>query len=186
MARQQAERSEKRRRQDARRAELVTELGSLDAVIEPCARERLLLKATKPWRQACKRPFQRWTAKIAGYGLYDEEKAPAEVLAAIDAAYPMPTTYADAKLEEVYWGRRNHDMDLALFGNCGDYGLDQVAVWRWNRVRKLVEHNMPLHTLPEIIDRLKVYRSSDGGTDTVVEDAILRDLEALAMREGQA
>ena len=36
---------------------------------------------------------------------------------------------------------------------------------------------MPLRTLPEIIDRMKVYRSNEGGTDTDVEDAILRDLE---------
>ena len=180
MAQQQAERAEKRRQQDDRRAELVDEFGSLEEVLEPCEFERLLVAAVKPWRKARKPPYQRWTSTIAGLGLYDDDKAPAEVMAALDTAYPMPTTYAEAKAEAAYWDRRNDDMDLAQHGDCGDYGLDQVAVWRWRRVRELVEHAMPLRTLPEIINRMRAYRWSEGGTDTDVEDALLRDLEALA------
>lgn len=182
MAQQRVEKAEKRRQHDARRAELVAEFGSLDEVLEPCRRERVLTAAVKPWRKPVKPPYQRWTSTIAGLGLYDDNKAPAEVMAAIEGAYPMPATFAEAKAEAEYWDRRNRDMELAQNNDCGDYGLDQVAVWRWRRVRDLVEHGMPLRTLPEIIDRLKMYWSNDGA-DTEVEDVILRDLEALAAKE---
>lgn len=185
MAREAAKRAEKQREDDERRAELVAEFGSLEAVLKPCKREKALMAAVKPWREPCKRPHQRWTSEIAGLSLYDDNKASAEVLAAIDQAYPMPLTYAEAKAEAAYWDRRNDDMELAQHRNCGDYGLDQVAVWRWRRVRRLVEHEMPLRTLPDIIDRMRSYRSNEGGTDTDVEDAILRDLEALAARSTQ-
>ena len=186
MAQQQAERADKRRRHDAQRADLEAEFGSLDEVIEPCQRERFLVVAVKRWRKACKPPHQRWTSTIAGLGLYDDDKAPAEVIAALEGAYPMPATYAEAKAEAQYWDRRNHDMELAQNNDCGDYGLDQVAVWRWRRVRDLVEHGMQLTTLPDIIDRMRAYRWNEGGTNTDIEDALLRDLEALATREGQA
>ncbi len=90
MARKAAEKAEARRQQDARRAELVAEFGCLEAVMEPCERERALLAAVRPWRKACPRPHQRWTESLAGLRSLGREQAPPELIAAIEGAFPMP------------------------------------------------------------------------------------------------
>ena len=184
MAREAAKRAEKRRQQDARRAELVAEFGSLDAVLKPCAREKALLAAVRPWRKACARPHQRWTKSLAGLGSYDHQKASSELVAAIEGAYPMPTTYAEARAEVAYWDRRNGDMELASRDKfIGDEMLDTPCIWRRSFVRDLADHRMVLRTVGEIAERMRAYRWNETGTDTDIEDAILRDLDALAARE---
>ena len=184
MARQAAERAEKRRQQDARRAELVAEFGTLEAVLEPCWREKALLAAVKPWRKAQPRPHQRWTQSLAGLGHNDERSAPPDLIAAIEAAFPMPATYAAAVAEMAYWNRRNDDMELAVCTDFrGDDMLDTPCAWRLQFVRALAEHRMELRTVAEIAERMRAYRWNEGGEDTDVEDAILRDLDALASQE---
>ncbi len=185
IAREQAKRVEKRRKEDARRAELLAEFGSFDAVLKPCTRERALLAAVKPWRKAQPRSRGRWTESIAGFTMYDHCKAPAEVVEAIKGAIPWPTTYAEARAEMAFWRQRDDDMQLAITPNGGFGGdgmLDMPAVWRMWMVQEFAEHRLVLHTLPEIIERMRAYRFNEGGTDTDVEDAILRDLEALAVK----
>lgn len=186
MAAEAAKRIEKRRLQDARRAELVAEFGSLDAVLKPSAREKALLAAVKPWRTAQPGSRGRWTKSIAGLETYDHRKAPPEVINAIKGALPWPVTYAEVIAEVAFWQRRDDDMQLAATvngGATGDYMLDQPAIWRMYMARDLAEHGMVLRTLPEIIERMRTYRFNEGGTDTDVEDAILRDLETLAAVE---
>ncbi|MGI3900541.1 MAG: site-specific integrase [Janthinobacterium lividum] len=58
-----------------------------------------------------------------------------------------------------------------------------AGIWRMWMVQELAEHRMVLHTLPEIIARMRAYRFNETGTDPAIEDAILRDLEALAAQE---
>jgi hypothetical protein len=187
MAEQAAKRAEKRRQQDARRAELVAEFGNLDAVLKPSKMERAMLAAVKPWRVTQPGSRGRWTKTIAGLSTYDHRTAPAEVRAALEAAWPMPTTYADAVAEVRRWRQRDDDLELAATADgapIGDSMLDMPAQWRMWLVQDLAEHGMELRTLPEIIARMRAYRSDEGGSNTDIEDAILRDLDALAAREG--
>ena len=182
--RRRAEHAETRRKQDARRTELVAEFGSLAAVIEPCAREKAMMDAVRPWRVATQGSLGRWTETIAGLGTYEHRQAPAEVTTALEAAWPMPLSYAEACAEAAFWARRNDDMELAVRdGFLGDYMLDTPALWRWWIVRDLAEHKMELRTVADIVERVRAYRQSESGTDREIEDAILRDLEALAARE---
>jgi hypothetical protein len=187
MAEQAAKRAEKRRQQDVRRAELLAEFGSFDAVLKPSAQEKALLAAVKPWRVAQPGSRGRWTATLAGLDSYDHRKAPPDLVEAIRKALPWPRTYADAVAEVERWRQRDDDMQLAITADgglsCGDYMLDRPAIWRMYMVKDFAEHGMELRTLPDIIARLRAYRFNEGGTDTDVEDAILRDLDALAARE---
>ena len=185
MARQAAERAEKRRQQDVRRAVLVAEFGNLDAVLKPCAREKAMLAAVRPWRVAQPGSRGRWTKTLAGLSTYDWKQAPAELIAAIEGALPLPTAYAEAVAEVAFRKRRNDDMELAVRNEFrGDSMLDMPTLWRWWIVEALAEHKIELRTLPEIIARMRAYRWSESGENTDIEDAILRDLDMLAAREG--
>ena len=190
IARQRAAAAEKLRLWHERRAALVKQFGSLEAVLAPCDREKALTNALKPWRVPDKAPHQRWTWELKGWGSLDlAKKMPADMRAAVEGAMPMPTTIEAARAELAYWRERDEDMVHALGENgqyLGDSGLDRVAVARMEIIRDLVEHAMPLHTAADIAQRMRDYRWNEMGTDVDVEDALLRDLEALADREATA
>ena len=59
------------------------------------------------------------------------------------------------------------------------------CAWRYRLVRTFAEHRMELRTLPEILARMRAYHWNETGTDTDIEDAILRDLDAIAAREAR-
>jgi len=184
MERQRAERAEKLKVWHARRDALIERYGSLEAVEEPCEREALILEAVAPWRVPCEPPHQRWTRELRGWdSLYSIEKAPADLRAAVENAYPMPRTFEEARAELAYWRGRNEDLEHAMGQNgsfSGNYGLDHAAVARMEIVRALVEHEMQLTALPEILERYRLHRSNDWN-DKRIDDALFRDLEAMSI-----
>lgn len=187
MARQAAQRADKRAAWLQRRAALVERYGSLEAVLEPCAREMALRKALKPWRVPAARPHHRWTRELKGWeSLTLASKMSPDLRAAVERAIPMPTTYAEARAEFAFWQDRDDELQDALSTSeqlLGDYGLDRVCVARMEIIRDVVEHEMRLETLPEILERFRIYHARDNLDEADMEAAILRDLEALAARE---
>lgn len=184
MERQRAGRAEKLKTWHVRRAALIKRYGSLEAVEEPCEREALILDAVAPWRVPSKPPHQRWTRELRGWdSLYNIEKAPADLRAAVENAYPMPRTFEEARAELAYWRGRNEDLEDAMGQDgsyLGNYGLDHAAVARMEIVRALVEHEMQLTALPEILERYRLHRSNDWN-DRRIDDALFRDLEAMSI-----
>ena len=185
LARVKASREDKQRRWAERRAALIEQHGNPKAIIAPCGLEQLLLASVKPWRVAQKRPWHRWSESVDGW-TSTWEKPPPRVQHAIMNAIPMPTTFAQARVEADYWRQRNEDIEHGLSedGNgLGDYGLDLVALARWNMVRDLAERDMPVDNLIDLITRFRMYRA--GQVDDVkTEDALLRDLETIAAAQG--
>lgn len=174
-----------------RKAEILGRYGSVEAALAPCDRERALLKAVERWRV----PFEanpRWTDTLDGWsGSIGGGKTPAHVLQAIREALPLPTTFAEAQLEANFWTARNAEMEdvLAEEADGGEYegncALDLVAEARWDMVRELVDHELPVSTLADLLARFEILRADATGNEEI-EAALFRDIEAMARREAEA
>ncbi len=169
-----------------RRAHLEARHGGLAAVLLPCDRERMLVDALAPWRVACDAPHERWTLRLANWDATTPDRdIPEGLRTAAENAYPMPTTFDDAKAELDYWTDRNSDIEHAMSedgrSNLADDGLDKVAQLRMTLVRGLVEHGLRLATLPEITERFRMERGMEWA-DKRMLDAIFRDLDDLNRR----
>ena len=103
-------------------------------------------------------------------------------------AYPLPTTFAQAKAEHDYWTVRNQELEDAFSedgSSLGDNELDLPTAIRAGIVRALAEHELPVSTLADLHGRFAMYRESESNDDTV-EAALFRDIETMALREAQA
>ncbi len=191
-AKRSAERAEKVRAWTIRKAAILARYGSVEAAAAPCWREKLILLAVTPWRTVQRRPYERWTDKLDGWrdALQGYRKAPPHVIAAISTAYPMPTTFAEAKAESDYWEARDNDL-RDLFSkdgsgtDLGDTTLDFAASLRADMVRDLAERDLPVTTLADLHARFALYRDREYH-DIETEDAIFRDLTTLVERQEAA
>ena len=171
-----------------RRAALIAKYGSIDAATAPCERERLILAAVARWRTVRDNP--RWTHALdgwTGWALAARQEVPAHVIEAIEQAYPLPTTFAQAKAEHNYWTERNQELEDAFSedgDSLGDNELDLPTAIRADIVRALVEHELPVTTLADLHARFAMYRESKSNDDRV-EAALFRDIGAMALRESQ-
>lgn len=89
------------------RAEVIVRYGSVEAVLAPCEREKLLRKAVRKWSKFWPPPAERWTRSIDGcqsaYKFANDDKdVPKRVLDAISQAYPLPDNIEDAIAEYAY------------------------------------------------------------------------------------
>ena len=172
-----------------RRAALIARYGSIDAATAPCERERLILAAVACWRTVRDNP--RWTHALdgwTGWASAARREAPAHVIEAIEQAYPLPTTFAQAKAEHDYWTVRNQELEDAFSedgSSLGDNELDLPTAIRAGIVSALAEHELPVSTLADLHGRFAMYRESESNDDTV-EAALFRDIETMALREAQA
>ena len=171
-----------------RRAALIAKYGSIDAATAPCERERLILAAVARWRTVRDNP--RWTHALdgwTGWALAARKEVPAHVIEAIEQAYPLPTTFAQAKAEHDYWTDRNQELEDA-FSDDGDLPgnneLDLPTEIRAEIVRALAEHELPVTTLANLHARFAMYRESESKNDTI-EAALFRDIGAMALLESQ-
>ena len=181
-ARRAAERDDRRRAMLNRKAALVRRYGSAEAALAPCERERLILAAVEQWRVPCDRPYERWTHDLDGYSSF-LDPLPDRVRDAVANAYPLPTTFAEAKAEHDYWTQRRRDMEDVLEDQCGDDGLDLVCRIRADMVRDLAEHVLPVTTLADLHARFAMYEGLDTEAPAM-RKALFRDVAAMADREG--
>ncbi len=171
-----------------RRAALIAKYGSIDAATAPCERERLILAAVARWRTVRDNP--RWTHALdgwTGWALAARKEVPAHVIEAIEQAYPLPTTFAQAKAEHDYWTDRNQELEDAFSDDgdsFGDNELDLPTAIHAELVRALAEHELPVTTLADLHARFAMYRESESNDDRV-EAALFRDIGAMALREAQ-
>ena len=182
-----AKRAEKVRAWSIRKAAIIARYGSMEAASAPCWREKLILAAVAPWRTVKRRPYERWTDKLDGWrdALHGYRKAPPRVIAAISAAYPMPTTFGKAKAEADYWEARNRELE-DLFSEdgtgLGDTALDFAASLRADMVRDLAERDLPVTTLADLHARFVMYRDRQYH-DVETEDVLFRDLTTLVEQQ---
>ena len=177
-----AEHRERRRRLRARREATIARYGSVEAVIAPCWREKLIVAALGPWRQA-RDHDPRWTDNLDGWrgSWFDRHKAPAHVLWAIREAYPLPSTFSEAKAEFDHWEARNQEIEdvFTVEGTpIGDVVLDLPVAIRAEIVRELTEHKMTVSTLGDLHARFEMYRQNENHNEEI-EAALFRDLEEM-------
>ena len=164
-----------------RKAEIIKRYGDADTAAAPCAREKLLLAAVEPWRTKS----EEWTLELDGWrdsGLMYREM-PTHALQAIKTAYPLPTTFAEAKAEDDYWRARNSELEDVLIEDgafAGDIALDLVAEVRAAIVRDLALHELHITNVIDMHERFAMYREA-GVDDPRVEDALFRDLAAMVV-----
>jgi hypothetical protein len=160
-----------------RRKALIERYGSAEAALAPCERERKLLDAVRSWRKARPVPYRRWTDSVDGWS--DAwTKAPAHVDAAIRTAYPLPETFASARVEYDYWRERDRELRDMLDVKSFDYRLDLLALARMKMVEALIEHELPVRTPADLLERFRLYRSFEMN-DWKQEGRILSDLEGI-------
>ena len=178
-AKRAAERVEKARRQAEYRAEVLGRYGSETAALAPCERERLLRAALAPWLVLQDRPWDRRTDNLDGWsGYWVDRKTPPHVRDAIANAYPLPTTFVEAVAEHGYWQEREREMEAALNFQHGDYALDMPCTCRWEMVRRLAEHELPVTSFADLLERSRMYRAMEMQCNDI-EAALHRDLERL-------
>ena len=173
----------------ARRAATVARFGSEEAALAPCWRERLILDAVAPWRTV-NAQHPRWTDRLDGWrgDGWDYAKAPARVVEAIASSYPLPATFAEAKIEHDYWEARSDEMEDLIRDSAeglGNGGLDRAADLRACMIRDLMENDLHLTTLAEVHARFAMYRTAESHDDKI-EAALFRDLSALVDRQAEA
>lgn len=186
-AKRSAEKAEKVRAWRIRRAKILARYGSEEAALAPCWRERAILDAVARWRTTRGAPWQRWRDKLDGWrDAFNCRKAPAHIVAAIAGAYPLPTTFAEAKAEHDYWQARSDEMEDVLSTDgefLGSLPLDLPAEMRAEMVRRLVYKDLPVTTLADLHARFALYRDEEGWRDDEVESALFRDLSAIVDRQ---
>ena len=183
-ASQRAEQEARQREQRARLAPVIKLYGSIYAALAPCWREQLLLDAVARWRVAQPWPNQRWTYTIDGDCF--PMKMSNRVRRALSSAYPLPLTFADARLEYEYWRRRNEEIGMILDDPekpSRDTHLDVIAYLRQRIVSDLICHGYAVSTLQELEQRVAAV-SEVGNQPLGCEwNRICRDIALLAARE---
>lgn len=187
-AKQAAERAERLRREAEEHDAVVAKYGSADAALAPCERERLVAAALGDLVTRQPAPHERWTDTIGTIrysgDFISPNKVSPEVWRAIESAYPLPATIADALAELEYWRGREREMLAALKFPSIDAALDLVACGRMERVRLLAEAEIEAQTFADLVARLDYHASLDFDCDQT-ERAIFRDLRRLAAERVQ-
>ncbi len=98
---------------------------------------------------------------------------------AITGAYPMPTTIPDAYREYCYWQRRRREIKLALRETFYCY-MDATAEIRFRLVEELLRVGLRAQGLHDVIARLSYLIEDECEHRHVVQETILKDVQALA------
>lgn len=173
-------RAEKNAARATRRKALFERFGSEDSITAPCERERMIHTALKPWRKARKRPDQRWTDTLDGWGSNAFSNPPAHIDAAIRAAYPLPATFAAARAELDYWRSRELEFADAWDQDLTGDELDLAAYWRMRIVENLIESELVAKDAADVLARFRLYREREYN-DHAAETTIFNDLERIVM-----
>jgi hypothetical protein len=186
-AQQAAAAAERTKQKIKDRAEILARYGSVEAAIAPCDREKLLRKAVKKWSTFCDPPHQRWTKAIDGYSDgYSAKNAPKRVIAALSAAYPLPTSITEAAAEYAYWRSREREISLALDDGDSGEALDLTAELRHSAVCDLVDHGLKAANVGDVLARLQALLDKQMMLGSKDIAPMLADLERLAAQEAKA
>ncbi|MFP5512562.1 MAG: hypothetical protein ACLGJC_05735 [Alphaproteobacteria bacterium] len=188
-AAQAAKREEQGRQRAEYRRAVIEKYGSAEAVTAPCWREQKLRAALGSLIVPCESPWERWTQRIENIGhcsdFFSFRDVSPRVREAIETAYPLPTTIQEAHAEYEAWREREREIEAAENWKTGDTALDLAAYGRMERVRMLLETELPARDLADLLFRSRYYRALETQCDNI-EAALHRDLEALAGIGGAA
>ena len=137
-----------------RRQRVLDRYGTYEAALAPCQRERKLFAALEKYVVKQKKANRRWTRKIVGWEP-SRSLTPA-LLNALQAAYPMPSSFNQALSEYTYW--QDRDADIAAFVGCAfGNGLDAVARIRADAIRNAVLWTIPAQSVDDLISRVQIW-----------------------------
>ena len=160
------------------------DIGEVRSACEP---ELALIAAVGDLRQVGERSgwwSDRWAASLDGWRGYDVDGAPSIFLvAAIEGAYPLPTTFREAHDEYAYWAWRAFMIgavdvdgdDVEALDALREPELDLVCQVRIERVRRLLVSDLVATSIEDVETRLRMYLFVDG-RDYRVEASAMRDL----------
>ncbi|KAA0573323.1 hypothetical protein FZ983_30380 [Azospirillum sp. B21] len=188
-AKRAAEQAERTRKRAAYRKAVIEKYGSAEAAVAPCWREQKVRAALGSLITPCEQPWARWTHHIENIGhcgdFFGFKEVSQQVRAAIETAYTLPTTIQDAHAEYEAWREREREIEAAENWQTGDTALDLAAYGRMERVRMLLETELPARDLSDLLFRSRYYRALECQDDRI-EAAIHRDLESLVMHAPHA
>jgi len=186
-AKRAAEQAEKTRQRAVYRASVIEKYGSAETAMAPCEREQKLTAALGSLVTKSEQPWSRWTLNIENIGhcgdFFSFKDVSPRVRTAIETAYPLPTTIQEAHAEYESWREREREIEAAENWQTGDTALDLVAYGRMERVRMLLETEIPARNLADLAYRSRYYRALECQCDRI-EEALHRDVEALATTGG--
>ncbi|MCJ2076548.1 helix-turn-helix domain-containing protein [Methylobacterium sp. E-016] len=176
-----AQRAERERQRAERRAELLVEYGSEDAVWAPCERERALEAACRP--VIIRKPIIGGEVDtLEGWDGGRWSRLPANAQKAVASAYEAPATVRETLSEWRYWERRGNDQ-YAFWPDASPF------VWVKARIEYL---ELRLDTLPAVslndlqsrLDWMRILNEREWHRDAIEERALLDRLAADVERMG--
>ncbi|SMF90885.1 hypothetical protein SAMN02982917_0027 [Azospirillum oryzae] len=174
-----------RQKHAAERAAIIARYGCFEAAAARDEREQLLHEAAMPWLEGANVEVDpefahqsgRWHKRMGGWEPYGSTKHPvAPCRLAIENAYPMPSTIREARDEHLAWEQRSRELDLIQEAYGAYEVLDLPAHYRWERVRRLYESELPIVTMDDLHIRLQFARDADNTHD--VCDAVPSIIDA--------
>ncbi|PGH58021.1 hypothetical protein CRT60_08670 [Azospirillum palustre] len=186
-----------RKKHAAERAAIIARYGSFEAATARDEREQLLHEAALPWLEGPNvstdpefaHQSGRWHKRMGGweaYGCFGQHPVDPCRLA-IENAYPMPVTIRQARDEHQAWERRRHELDLIQEAYGAYEVLDLPAEYRWRRVRRLYESELPIVTMDDLHIRLQFARDVDDAHDVCeAVPSIIEAFERLVMPAANA
>lgn len=182
-------RAARRRRLEAartsdERAAVIARYGSWEAAIRPSVVERMFIDAaahlvtpdpTLAEDNGASDPDIAW-APLAGW-LLPWHQLPAELVAAVTEACPLPTTLGDARAEVLAWEERKHEREVLADGP-GSAVLPTACMARHRLVEDLWRCGLPVRNAVEFEARLE-YWATRGGDDGTGYAVLQRDLAEL-------
>jgi hypothetical protein len=176
-------------------ADVVARYGSMQAVLQPCAREAMLRSGVRHGSTFHAPPNERWTRSIYGY-TPEQPNGPARerALQAIARAYPLPGNMQDALKEHAHWERRQRELQLVLGPEDTACRLDLTAHLRRELVGNLIRSELPVHGEAELQIRLQFWideRQEEIDHSTLDEvthlaEMVGRDLRGAILQSGNA
>jgi hypothetical protein len=180
-ARCAAERARQTQEQAAYRAAVIARYGGKDAATKPTEIERTIDAAVAPFMRKemhtdSRDPTPRTT--LDGWW-WDGGQISERVVAAMQAALPLPTTIAEAKAEYDIWRERDCELE-AIQGRGRDTWLSLGCYLRLHLVTNLLHHCLRAVSIEDALVRQRAIRDDDMPPDENEQDAMLADLEHLA------
>ncbi|GEM_PF-3549610 len=178
-----------RARRAAEREAIIARYGSEEAAAE-VERERLLRAATAHMVKTLRKKFSNGVFPVSSLdGWTDDigETIPETVRAAVMAAYPAPSSVAEACDEWGWWEVRWSECDLVLGDGCGDWSFDLACEARRRLITEMVEKDaiMPARTSADILARLRYAVDDEIGVDRDMLPGILAAFERVVMPGAQ-
>lgn len=165
---------------DDERAAIIARYGSLEAATRPSPIECMFVDAAAHLADPGEEDADPWSP-LAGWSVPWHD-IPAELVAAVTNACPLPTTVADARAEALTWDERKREREVLTDGP-GAAVLPTSCAARHRLVTDLWARGLPVRDAAELDARLQ-YWTVRGGDDGAGYAVLAEDVRRLTASGG--